>query len=122
MNLALSIALRATTAALLFWAVAPHRYGYFQLLRVVVTASALMVAWQERPAVTRESSAWVWCFVGCAILFNPLFPVGLSRGAWRVVDIAAGALFVATIWRTLDRRRKRPRPHSSVPTPNSAAL
>jgi hypothetical protein len=37
-------------------------------------------------------SGWLGNFV--AAVFNPIVPLHLTRGAWSILNIAAGALFV----------------------------
>ena len=34
-------------------------------------------------------------FVAVALLFNPLFPVHLSRELWAGIDVATAAMFIA---------------------------
>lgn len=90
---------RLGTAVLLFWAITSHRYGFFQLLRVVVTASAILAAagaYCDSGILYARPRVWLWWFVGCAVLFNPLLPVRLDRASWQIADGAAGLLFLAS--------------------------
>jgi hypothetical protein len=77
---------------MLFAAFGQHPYGYYTLLRWVVTASAVLImviAWQS-------TSQWaIWPFLVIAILFNPLAPIYMSRESWRPIDILGGLAFLA---------------------------
>jgi hypothetical protein len=74
-------------------AAASTRWPYFVyvLLRVLIcTASAYLGSkrYQER------RTPWVWTFAAIALLFNPVFPVRITRPDWRVVNML-GAIFFA---------------------------
>lgn len=66
-------------------------YGFFILLRWVVSGCALYVA---TAAHHQKSSGWMWIMVGIAVLFNPLIPIHLRRDTWQVIDFVAAAVFV----------------------------
>ena len=71
--------------------------GYYMLLRAVVTAAAVLLtafAYQR----TKTFSVWIGLF-----LVNPIVPLHLTRGAWSILNIAAGALFVGRF--VVDRHR-----------------
>lgn len=85
---------RVTAAVMLILAVASLPYGYYLLLRWVVTAIAVwsaVVEWQSG----RDGWAWVFGFV--AIAFNPLFPAFFDREIWFLIDLAAAAAFVLSL-------------------------
>ena len=102
-----SVVLRLIAAGLLFWALGRHRYGYFQVLRLLVCGAGLYsaaVAWRY----ARQN--WAWFFVAVAVLFNPFVLVHLERGTWRAVDPAVGAALIVSCWfmrevPTANRRR-----------------
>ena len=74
-------------AALLKWP-----YGYYTLLRLVVClvgGAVAGIAW------VRKLYPVAFLFGFIALLFNPLVPVHMKRETWRVVDMVAGALFIA---------------------------
>jgi hypothetical protein len=81
-------------AALLIIAILPLPYGYYTLLRLVVTIGASAVAWLDYQE-TKTAGPWVLVFGMTALLFNPLIPVYLSRNSWFFLDIAAAAIFTA---------------------------
>ena len=65
-------------------------YGFFQLLRLTVTAVAIYVA----VATRGTSTLWPWAMGGVALLFNPVFPVSFSRQDWRPIDVAVAVGFL----------------------------
>jgi len=79
-------------ALMLFGALAPWPYGYYQLLRWVTCAAAVWVAflaynWQKK---------WAMVLFGfVAVLFNPLIPIHLNRQLWQPIDVICALLFVA---------------------------
>jgi hypothetical protein len=80
-------------AAMLFAALGHWPYSFYMLLRVVVTAAAVLLtafAYQR----TKTFSVWIGLFLVVAAVFNPIVPLHLTRGAWSILNIAAGALFV----------------------------
>lgn len=68
----------------------PLPYAYYQLLRWVACAAFCWAAWSAR-----SSSAWPWLLALLAVLFNPLVPIRMSKGAWVVADIAAAVVLAA---------------------------
>ncbi len=79
-------------ACLLIAAVATLPYGYYVLLRWVVTATALYAAWSSFRA---KRELWFYFLGLVAIVFNPLLPLHLTREIWQPLDVAAASLFVA---------------------------
>ena len=72
------------------------------ILRAVVTAAAVLLtafAYQR----TQTFSVWIGVFLVVAAVFNPIVPLHLTRGAWSILNIAAGALFVGHF--VVDRHR-----------------
>ena len=67
-------------------------YGFYELLRVVVSICALYFTIK---AFKNEAYAWGVFFVIIVVLFNPIFPITLgSRPMWIPVDLAAAAVFL----------------------------
>ncbi len=68
--------------------------GFEILLQFVVCISALLVfaqAWRARKYL------WAVGFVSIAVLFNPVAPVGLSRGMFLWLDVACLATFLISL-------------------------
>src|SRR4051794_22522312 len=67
-------------------------YGYYQFLRLAVTALAI---WLAVAASRQQSTAWTIFGVGLALLYNPIMPVYLKRATWLPIDLVAAVLCVA---------------------------
>jgi len=68
-------------------------YGYYQLLRWVVCGASCYGAFI---AHEQNQQYWKWIFISSAIVFNPIFPIHLSRPIWVPVDIATSICFAAS--------------------------
>ena len=89
----------------LLWGMKPgNPYGYFVFLRVVIFLAAFVFvaifAGEKRELL-------VVLFAGIAILFNPLFPVHLTRDKWLVFDVLAIAAFCIGLGIWLVGKRKQ---------------
>jgi len=82
------------SAFMLFLAIAKLPYGYYILLRWVVTISALFSAWV---AYNSEDKFWPFLMGGIAILFNPIIPVYLTKEIWVVIDFIIAIVFLISI-------------------------
>ena len=78
-------------AGMLIVAVAPLPYGYYMLLRLVVTG---VFAWSAYIAYERQYKVLPWVLVVLAVLFNPVIKIHLPREIWAGVDIGAGILLL----------------------------
>lgn len=85
-NPALYVIMAGVGAALL-----PHPYGYYQVMRWVVTASC---AWLSINAHRSSDEGWVWCWAVVAGIYNPVLPIHASRAVWSVVNLATIAIAV----------------------------
>jgi uncharacterized membrane protein YccC len=78
-------------AGLALVAIADWPYGFYMLLRLVVTAAACAAAfafWEpRRPALLVLA-------VGLGLLFQPLVKVAFEKDVWRVLDVGAAVLLV----------------------------
>ena len=82
--------IRAIAIIMVLWALADNPYGYYKLLRWVVTTVAVIMAFQ---CIVSEKIYWTIPVVKIAILFNPILPIHLDRETWRVIDIAVAVIF-----------------------------
>lgn len=75
-------------------ALADLPYGYYQLLRLVVTGYAIWLAfWWSGTKV----QAWMWIFGFVAIIYNPVFKISMSREVHSVVNVLVAVLIVAEL-------------------------
>lgn len=77
-------------------------YGYYQLLRLVVTSSAAFIAWR---GFERGDRILPVLFTLAALLFNPLFRVHFERDQWAVLNVIAACLYMTAF--LLGRRKRR---------------
>lgn len=70
-------------------------YGYYQILRLVVTACA---GWVIYDCAKRERWAWLVPFGLIALTFNPVFRVHLDREIWSVLNVITAAAFLFGTW------------------------
>ena len=70
-------------------------YGYYILLRWVVSAAALFSAWA---AYECKRKFWVFVMGGIAILFNPVIPVHLLKETWIAIDFIVAVVFLVSIF------------------------
>jgi hypothetical protein len=61
-----------------------RRYGFFVLLRLVVSIAAAILALM---AYKQSATGWMCVMIGTHLLFSPLVPIQLRRDVWRVIDM-----------------------------------
>jgi hypothetical protein len=93
---------RIIAAGLLFWAVKRHPFDYFTILRFVVCAVGLYVAYLS---YVNKAMVWLWLFRAIAVLFNPLITIRLSRQTWAPIDIGTGIVILISIWFVQEKHR-----------------
>jgi outer membrane protein assembly factor BamB len=89
-------------ALMLFVGIGSWPYQYYVALRIVVFAVSVYSTFL---AYYYRKNFAVLPFVVIAVLFNPLFPISLSRNLWLVLDIVSGLLFLSSIF--IFRRSKQ---------------
>lgn len=70
--------------------------GYFTLMRFVVCAVGIYIAYKTYQE--NKESLWVWAFGFVVVLFNPIIPIVLKRAQWEVVDLVVGIFFLTSIF------------------------
>jgi hypothetical protein len=81
--------------ALLFIATQRMPYGYYTFTRIVVCGFAgflAVIAWEDEGLASR---IWAVTLGLVAILFNPIFPIYLSRAVWFKLDVGIAIIFAA---------------------------
>jgi hypothetical protein len=101
----LEVLLTAFGAILLFIAAfGRHPYGFYIMLRLLVTVCAIYWAWQVYQVGLR---GWTWAFVGMGFLLNPFLPIRMQRVQWQPIDFGLGVLLFGWSGYWLFRRAKR---------------
>ena len=83
--------IRYIVSAMLLLAIADLPYGYYTILRIIVTIVAGITAFI---ASEQDNEIWMILFGAIAILFNPIIPIYLDKEIWVVIDIIVAILFV----------------------------
>lgn len=86
-------------ALLLVLALAPLPYGFYTFIRLTSTlafAALCYLAFKDREPLLG------WAFGFMALVFNPLFPLYLSRPLWIAIDLTA-AIAIALAGRRFGR-------------------
>jgi hypothetical protein len=94
------IPLVASIAMLLMASADSWPYGFYQLLRIVVTGTAGYVVVQT----VNYRQFWPWIMGGIALLFNPILPISFTREEWQPIDFGVAVIFLIASIQTLRRR------------------
>lgn len=89
-------------AVLLAAAIFPWPYGYYQALRLIVFASGIYCGIEAKSAGEEKLAYGLWI---TALVFNPVFPVHLTREIWMPINLAGSALFAFTSYRLSTTRK-----------------
>lgn len=74
----------------LFLAIFALPYGYYTLLRFFIFILGGFVSYKF---FISKLSFWGWSFAVVSYLFNPIFPVYLSKSTWIFIDLISAVLF-----------------------------
>jgi len=82
------------SAVMLLIAILPLPYGYYILLRWIISSSAIFLAW-----VANElgKKFWLFLMIIIVLLFNPIAPIHLDKGTWVIIDLIVAILFFTSI-------------------------
>ena len=69
---------------MLLIALEKNPYDYYTILRFVVFFVALGGV---KISFDKERKHWIWILGFIALLFNPIFPIKLSRETWAPIDV-----------------------------------
>ena len=67
-------------------------YGYYTFLRIVIFGFTSISSYKNFE-ITNKSS-WPWLYLFVAIIFNPIFPIYLSKELWMFIDISFAILLI----------------------------
>lgn len=71
--------------ALLLIALLDMPYGYYQLLRVCIFCTSAYIAVQQNDG---GDKFWMWGFIACALIYNPVVKLSLGKEIWPLVNVA----------------------------------
>ena len=91
--LLLSVAWLIAAVMLIFAAVEKQSDSFYTLLRWVCCA---VFAYSAVTSFQMKRMLWLWIFAALAVLFNPIFPLGLDRTQWIVADWFSIGAMVST--------------------------
>ena len=69
-------------------------YGYYQVLRWVVVCVA---GYNAYIAYESKNNTWAIIMGAIAILFNPIFPIFLSKETWVILDLITSIVMFLSI-------------------------
>ena len=78
-------------AVALFLAIFNLPIGYYSLLRWIVCGCAFYYTAKFYDA---KVTGWAVIFLGIGIVFNPIFPVYLTKAGWAPIDFISAVLFL----------------------------
>ena len=65
-------------------------YSYYVLLRWFICGASAYIAYGF---YNSKLPGWAFIFGGIAFLFNPIFPVYLTKSSWVAIDLVAAIVF-----------------------------
>jgi len=83
------IYIKIVLAVLLLLCLFNMPYGYYTLVRFVVSIAFAIMAYKSY--VSKETE-WCIVYVAIAILFQPIFKIPLGRVMWNIVDVLVAIL------------------------------
>ena len=86
-------------AAASFLAVLDLPHAYYQLLRLLVTAYAGYMVYRYYHS---PKQLWGWAFAFIALLYNPIFPIEMSKEAHTPINLAIAAAILFEYYRVRD--------------------
>ena len=93
-------------AILLVMAVFRLPYGNYHFLRIVICATAAMIALANVFDDSTSDKAWTVIFALIGVLFNPVLPIKLHRSTWLYLDLMVAGIFVGHLFFCRTIRRK----------------
>jgi uncharacterized membrane protein YhdT len=94
-------AIKIILAILFFLCLFDMPYGFFQLVRFCAMMGFVLLAYLSNK---NGSQMEVFIWIGLAILFQPLFKIGLGRQVWNIVDVIVGLALLISIFLKNNKR------------------
>lgn len=71
----------------------PMPYVGYTLVKIGVAGGCLLAITKVSEIKLLDVNANIW-LVGIAVLYNPIFPIYLTRGIWMVIDIVTAIILI----------------------------
>lgn len=71
----------------------PFPYKYYETLRILVTGTALFVAFLKYYPEKINLSSWLFLLI--AIIYNPIYTFNFSKEIWSFINIITSLAFIA---------------------------
>ena len=78
-------------------------YDYYIFLRWAIMAIAVFISYRS---FDNDNQGWAWIMIALAVVFNPIAPLGFSKGTWVIIDFAAIAIFIASSFIVKEKHEK----------------
>lgn len=85
---------RCVAAGFALYATAKHSYNFYVLTRWVVFLTCCWGLWLGR---SRFWPSFAPAYIAVGLIFNPILPFHFTRSTWHTLDIAAGAVLLASL-------------------------
>lgn len=86
--------LKIICSTLLLMALFNNPYGYYQILKWVITLSSAYIA---NHYFKGNNEKYGWIFISIAILYNPILPIHLVRSTWEIINIITAIVFAYSL-------------------------
>ncbi|MFA5935063.1 MAG: DUF6804 family protein [Candidatus Paceibacterota bacterium] len=86
--------IKIVCSVLLLIALLNNPYGYYQILRWVITGFSVYLAYSYFQSNNKK---YGWIFTIVAILFNPILPLFFSKDIWQILDIITSGIFIFSL-------------------------
>lgn len=89
-------------------------YGYYQFLRLVVTAYAAYLSY----VYFRDGRAEIaWAFAFLALIYNPVFPIAMTKGVHAIFNILTAAAVFGELYIIRSRSELQAGPDAAIEQP-----
>ena len=73
-------------------------YGYYTFLRLIITASSMVIIWLLWKYQRMHKEIWSTIFLTIiALLYNPIILVHLSKQIWFIINIVTIVLYITSM-------------------------
>lgn len=87
--------------ALLLVAILNLPYGYYEMLRIVITVFAVFFAFKLS---TIKQNGLMLIMIAIIVLFNPISPMHLDKGLWMILDVVSAIVFLISLSRISEKK------------------